>query len=235
MSSGVLKKFYSSDEWINFRQIILLERSKHDGIHCERCDKRIVVSKHIQLHHIIELTEDNYQDKMISLNPDNVEILCQGCHNRHHKRWSGGGHKRKEKAVYIVYGPPMSGKNSYVIEHMERGDLVIDMDSLYQAVTLLPKYDKPDELLYNVFAIRNSIIQNIKTRYGGYRTAWIIGGYPRKVERERLARETRAELILMDVDRDTCIKRLNKCNDYRSEHKEEWINYIDKWFDEFRK
>ena len=39
----------------------------------------------------------------------------------------------------------------------------------------------------------------------------------------------------MDVDRDTCIKRLNNCNDYRSEHKEEWINYIDKWFDEFRK
>ena len=81
MSTGVLKRFYSSDEWINFRQIILLQRSKHDGIHCERCDKRIVVSKHIQLHHIIELTEENYKDKMISLNPDvNVNIFL-------YKKW----------------------------------------------------------------------------------------------------------------------------------------------------
>ena len=34
----------------------------------------------------------------------------------------------------------MSGKTSYVIEHMEKGDIVVDMDSLYKAVTLLPKY-----------------------------------------------------------------------------------------------
>ena len=47
MSTGVLKKFYSSDEWLRFslREIILLDRRKHDGIHCERCDKRIVISK----------------------------------------------------------------------------------------------------------------------------------------------------------------------------------------------
>ena len=161
MSTGVLKKFYSSDEWLRFREIILLDRRKHDGIHCERCDKRIVISKHIQVHHIIELTEDNYTDKMISLNPDNVEVLCHICHNKHHGRFNGGGHKRKEKSVYIVYGPPMSGKTSYVIEHMEKGDIVVDMDSLYKAVTLLPKYDKPDNLKYNVFAIRNSIREDM--------------------------------------------------------------------------
>lgn len=235
MSSGVLKRFYSSDEWLRFREIILLDRRKHDGIHCERCDKRIVISKHIQVHHIIELTEDNYTDKMISLNPDNVEVLCHICHNKHHGRFNGGGHKRKEKSVYIVYGPPMSGKTSYVIEHMEKGDIVVDMDSLYQAVTLLPKYDKPDNLKYNVFAIRNSIIENIKKRYGGFRTAWIIGGYPRKVERERLVKETNANLIFLDVDKETCIKRLEACNDYRADHKEEWIDYIDKWFSEYRR
>ena len=129
----------------------------------------------------------------------------------------------------------MSGKTSYVIEHMEKGDIVVDMDSLYKAVTLLPKYDKPDNLKYNVFAIRNSIIENIKRRYGGFRTAWIIGGYPRKVERERLAKETNANLIFLDVDKETCIKRLEACNDYRADHKEEWINYIDKWFSEYRR
>ena len=234
MASAILKRFYSSPEWLTFRELIIKDRMKDGRVICEQCGKTIVVSKHIQVHHIIELTEENYKDVSISLNPDNVKVWCHICHNKHHKRFCGGGHKRKEKAVYIVYGPPMSGKTSYVIEHMEEGDLVVDMDSLYQAVTLLPKYHKPDILRYNVFAIRNAIIDNIKTRYGGFRTAWIIGGYARKVEREKLAKDLNANLILMNADRDTCIRRLKDCNDYRAEHKEEWTTYIDNWFEDYR-
>lgn len=234
MSTGVLKKFYSSHQWITFRQQIILSRKKNGRVICEKCGKHIVVSKHIQVHHETELTEDNYTDANISLNPENVKVWCHTCHNKHHGRFNGGGHKRKEKAVYIVYGPPMSGKTSYVIEHMEEGDLIVDMDSLYQAVTLLPRYHKPDILKYNVFAIKNSIIENIKTRYGGFRTAWIIGGYPRKVERERLISMLNATPIFLDVSKEECIDRIDGCNDYRSEHREEWIQYIEQWFDQFR-
>ena len=35
-------------------------------------------------------------------------------------------------------------------------------------------------LRYNVFCYKESIIDNIRTRYGGFRTAWIIGGYAKK-------------------------------------------------------
>lgn len=233
MSSGVLKKFYASSEWLAFRQQIILARKKDGRVICEKCGKQIVVSKHIQVHHINELTEDNYKDKNISLNPDNVLVWCHNCHNKHHGRFCGGGHKRREKAVYIIYGPPMSGKSSYVIEHMEEGDLVVDMDELYKAVSFMPKYNKPDNLKYNIFAIRNSIIDNIKKRYGGFRTAWIIGGYPRKSERERLIESTGAIPIFLNASREECINRLEGCNDYRADHREEWIGYIDKWFDEY--
>lgn len=232
MSKGVLKKFYNSSEWGVFRQNILLERSNDDGIYCERCGKKIVISRHIQLHHIEELTEDNYKDVNISLNPDNVEMLCQTCHNIHHGRYHGGA-RRKEKAVYIIYGPPMSGKSSYVIENMEEGDLVVDMDRLFQAISLNPLYKKPDSLRFNVFAIRNLLIDNIKTRYGSFRTAWIIGGYPNKFDRERLASELGAELVYIKADKDDCIYRLDYTNDYRQKNKEEWIGYINKWFEDF--
>uniref|UniRef100_UPI0026034017 HNH endonuclease n=1 Tax=Clostridium sp. TaxID=1506 RepID=UPI0026034017 len=221
MSTGVLKRFYNSKEWLLFRQEILLSRRKDGRIICEKCGKTIVISKHMQVHHIVELTEDNYKDVNISLNPENVLIWCHICHNKHHGRFSGGGHKRREKSVYIVYGPPMCGKSSYVIEHMEVGDIVVDMDKLYEAVSFMPSYNKPENLKYNVFAIRNSIIDNIKTRYGGFRTAWIIGGYPNKVEREKLALDLGAKLIYLETDRDTCISRLSSCDDYRSENKEE--------------
>ena len=48
-------------------------------------------------------------------------------------------------------------------------------------------------------------------------------------------KETNANLIFLDVDKETCIKRLEACNDYRADHKEEWIDYIDKWFSEYRR
>lgn len=233
MSTGVLKRFYNSDEWKIFRQQIILSRRKNGKVVCENCGKNIVISKHIQVHHLEELTEDNYKDVNISLNPDNVKVWCHICHNKHHKRFCGGGHKRKEKAVYIIYGPPMSGKSSYVIEHMEPGDIVVDIDKLYAAVSFMDEYDKPDNLKYNVFSIRNHIIDNIRTRYGGFRTAWIVGGYANKFERERLANELGAKLILINATKKECIDRLDTCNDYRQEHKEEWISYINKWFDEF--
>jgi hypothetical protein len=234
MSTGVLKKFYGSSEWLTFREQIILNRMINGRVICEKCGKQIVVSKHIQVHHIIELTEDNYKDVNISLNPENVLVWCHNCHNKHHGRFCGGGHKRKEKAVYVVYGPPMSGKTSYVIEHMEVGDIVVDMDELYKAVSFMPKYNKPDNLKYNVFAIRNSIIDNIKTRYGGFRTAWIVGGYQRKAERQRLIETLGATPIFLDVSKEDCIKRLDICNDYRSEHKDEWKEYIEKWFNDYR-
>lgn len=233
MSSGVLKKFYNSDEWKIFRQQIILGRRKNGVVVCENCGKMIVISKHMQVHHIIELTEDNYKDANISLNPENVKVWCHICHNKHHKRFCGGGHKRREKSVYIVYGPPMSGKTSYVIEHMERGDLVVDMDKIYAAVSLMSPYDKPDNLKYNVFSIRNHMIDNIKTRYGGFRTAWIIGGYANKFEREKLASDLGAKLILINTTREECIDRLDMSDDYRQENKSEWVEYINKWFDNF--
>lgn len=233
MSTGVLKRFYSSQEWLIFRQQVILSRRKNGRVVCQCCNKNIVISKHIHLHHIIELTEDNYKDKNISMNPDNILIYCHICHNKHHNRFSGGGHKRREKAVYLIYGPPLSGKTSYVIEHMERGDIVVDIDKLYEAISLCNPYNKPDNLKYNVFSIRNHIIDNIKTRYGGFKAAWIVGSYASKVDRDRLISELGAIPIYIEATKEQCFDRLNNCNDYRQEHKDEWKNYIDKWFEEF--
>ncbi|MDS1005308.1 HNH endonuclease [Clostridium sporogenes] len=231
MAQEFSRKFYKSKEWGNFRKIILAER----GPVCQQCKKIIRESKHIQLHHKEELTPTNVTDVNITLNPDNIEVLCQECHNKLHGRWCKGQTiKKKDKGVYIVYGPPLSGKTSYVLENMNRGDIVVDMDRLYQAVTLLPRYDKPDNLKYNVLSIRNIILDNIKTRYGGFKSAWIVGGYADKYSREQLARELGAELIFIDVDKEECLYRLRYCNDYR-QNKDEWISYIEKWFEKYTK
>lgn len=229
MSEGVLKRFYNSKEWAVFRKMIIAER----GPICFKCNKAITEAKQLQIHHIEELTESNYTDTTISLNPENVIILCQQCHNKTHGRWSGAV-KRKPRGVYIVYGPPLSGKTSYVRDHMESGDIIVDMDALYQAISMQPLYDKPNNLRYNVFSVQDVLLDNIKTRYGNFNSAWIIGGYADKYKREKLAKELGAELIYIKADKEDCLYRLQYCNDSRQKFQDEWTDYINKWFSDYQ-
>ncbi len=222
---AVLKSFYASDPWINFRLALIAER----GNKCEKCGRTIARSIEIIGHHKIELTPENVHDVNISLNPDNVLLVCHACHDQIHYRF---GHK-PEHAVYLIYGPPLSGKKSLVLQQMKRGDLVVDMDRLYYAVSMLPSYDKPDNLLINVRGIHNLLIDNIKTRYGRWNNAWIIGGYADPYKRNRLADDLGAELVFCNVSMEESMRRLELDEDRRF-RKDEWEGYIRKWFEEYR-
>lgn len=218
---AILKSFYASDKWEKFRLGLIAER----GPICERCGEVITNSKNIMGHHLIELTPENVNNYSISLNPEKVELVCFDCHNKDHKRF---GYK-PDHNVYIVYGPPMSGKTTYVRNNMQRGDIVVDMDLLFSAVSMLPTYDKPDNLLSNVMMIHNTLIDNIKTRYGKWNNAWVIGGYADKYKREKVADDLGAEIIFCDVDKEECLRRL-KLDESRQYRIREWTEYINKWF-----
>jgi len=222
---AVLQNFYSNELWRTFRMNLILER----GSRCEHCGEDIIRPIDIIGHHKIELTPENVHDHMISLNPDMVELVCYDCHNKEHGRF---GYK-VTKSVYIVYGAPLSGKKTHVRQQMRRGDLIIDMDSLYEALSGLPYYDKPDSLFNNVISVRNLLIDNVKTRLGKWNNAWIIGGYPDRYKRERLAEDLGAELIFCDTSREECLSRLEEDKE-RQYRKAEWRGYIGKWFESYQ-
>jgi 5-methylcytosine-specific restriction endonuclease McrA len=52
---------------------------------CERCGR---VGE--EVHHKIRLTVDNVKDPTVSINQDNLELLCKDCHNKEHKRFTKG-------------------------------------------------------------------------------------------------------------------------------------------------
>lgn len=225
---SVLRSFYGSERWQKFRAAIISER----GPVCETCGKIIANPKECEIdHYPIELTPENVNDVMISLNPNNVKVRDHDCHNKRHNRF---GHQlgRSERNVYIVFGPPMAGKAAFVQERSERGDLIVDMDRLYHAVSMLPSYDKPDSLLSNVRGIHSLLIDNIKTRYGKWGNAWVIGGYADRYKREKMANDLGAELIFCDVSKDECLRRLEVDED-RQCRKDEWSGYIEKWFERY--
>ena len=92
-----LDNFYQSKEWVNLMKIIRQERVNENGeIICAYCGKPIVKAYDCIGHHKVYLTEQNVNDAMISLNPENVELVHHVCHNRIHDKF---GYKHKE--IYL--------------------------------------------------------------------------------------------------------------------------------------
>ena len=219
-----LYNFYRSKEWVNLLQVLKNERIDAQGnIICEHCGRPIVRAYDCIGHHKTELTEENYTDYNISLNPDNIALVHHKCHNLiHNKLFSGN------RQVFIVYGSPCSGKFSYVTEAMSEGDLIIDMDSIWQCVSGCERYIKPNRLKSVVFAVRDNLLESVKYRRGKWVNAYIIGGYPYQAERERLIDTLGAREVFIDTPREECINRLINTDDGRDI--EQWVKYIDDWW-----
>lgn len=77
--------FYKSNAWEKCREVVL----KRDDYLCQDCLKKGKLTPADMVHHIEEL-KDN-PDRALDI--DNLESLCNPCHNKHHSR-----HKPKEKA-----------------------------------------------------------------------------------------------------------------------------------------
>ena len=72
--------FYKSTQWDKCRRSYL----KHVGGLCERClSKGLIVPAKI-VHHKVYLTPESIADPSITLCFDNLEALCQDCHNKEH-------------------------------------------------------------------------------------------------------------------------------------------------------
>ena len=206
-----IQAFYKSKRWETFVQGLRAERAQADGsILCEHCGKPIVKAYDCIGHHIEELTEENVDNAMIALNPENVQLVHFRCHNAIHERF--GYHGRLVQNVYIVWGAPCSGKRSWVDDVAEPDDIILDIDALWRAVqrdaTWNDEVQKPNALKANVFGLRDCLLDQIKTRRGRWRNAYIIGGYPLQGERERVAAEVGADrLIYIDTPKEICMQR----------------------------
>lgn len=215
-----LGNFYKSKEWEKLIAVLKLERVNENGeVICEHCGKPIHKKYDCIGHHKIELTEANVNDPEVSLNPDNVMLIHFRCHNLIHQRFEGF-----RRGVYLVFGPPCAGKTSWVQEVSNPDDLVLDLDRIWECVCFSDKYHKPNRLKANVFGIRDALIDQIKTRTGMWRNAYVIGGYPLASDRDRLCNLLGARPIFIDTDEQTCISRAKT---------EEWKDYIYDWFDSY--
>lgn len=223
MPQSWAKKFYNSKEWRALRERLIAE----SNFMCSECGESYLKNSALLIgHHIKELTPTNIQDANIALNPDNIKIICRRCHDKEHRRFEfGGGHN-----VYIVYGAPCSGKSTYVNQVAQRGDLIVDFDAIMQAISGCEYHHHLNGLKKPTFAVRDTLLDMIRMRVGGWCDAYVIGGYPRKLQREQLAAKLGAELIYIDTTRERA-KLVALAS--RGTQGEEWCTYVDRWFDSF--
>ena len=87
------KHFYKSKEWLKCRQGYISHRQAIDGGLCERCKDELGFI----VHHKIYLTPENINDPNTTLNWDNLEYICQDCHNKEHLE--------KQLGLRYTFGP----------------------------------------------------------------------------------------------------------------------------------
>ena len=80
-----IRKFYKSDKWKIARAIRIAAAS---GL-CEQCG-----AIGTEVHHKVHLTPENVDDPNVSINQDNLILLCKDCHNKEHERFTDTKHYR---------------------------------------------------------------------------------------------------------------------------------------------
>ena len=196
---------------------------------CRVC--RIAPSAEVD--HILPLKRGGSNDRA------NLQALCHACHvtktQREAPRRTMHTHVRQERSmapVTLVCGPPGSGKTTYVREHARPGDLIVDVDALWSAVSGLDWYDKPDALLPFVLAAREALIRRL-AQANSIRHAWVITAGASSYDRDQYARRIGAHVVVLEVDADECLRRI--ATDARREARGSvWPGLVRDWWRDYQ-
>jgi 5-methylcytosine-specific restriction endonuclease McrA len=75
------ESFYKSRTWAKCRTAY----AKSVGGLCERCKARGMYNPGRIVHHKVYIGPENINDPSVTLNWDNLELLCRSCHELEHK------------------------------------------------------------------------------------------------------------------------------------------------------
>ena len=105
MAKEFAKRFYSSKTWQDCRN----EYAKKAHHLCENCLRKGIYKPGVIVHHVEELTPFNIENPEISLNFDNLELLCRDCHAEIH------GTKGRWNAINAARRAKRDADNRYIV------------------------------------------------------------------------------------------------------------------------
>lgn len=130
--------------------------------------------------------------------------------------------------VYTIYGPPCSGKSTYIKEHMQDGDIVCDVDLLYQAISIRDAHDADLYVHEVALQLKNNLLDIIRDRQGGWKNAYVVSIANTKEEVEQAKERVNAdECIFIDTPYETCMERAKERPPYFQFLIQEWFQMSD--------
>lgn len=131
----------------------------------------------------------------------------------------------------VITGPAGSGKTTLVNDLKRWGDLVMDVDALFVAMSGLPWNEKPKQLLPYVVAARDAVLATLARRRDV--AAWVITSNGDMVEVVNIARQVNAKIIVLAVDRLECSRRVSQ--DPQRHRWDLYNDMINAWWEKFEK
>jgi len=133
---------------------------------------------------------------------------------------------------YIICGLSGAGRTTYCREKASYGDLILDVDMLFHAISGLPVYEKPESLLDLVLHLRDTTIDYISPDDNPFYNAWIITGGSNLKQRLDLRERLDATVIVLEVSPTECMRRI--ANDPRRADKVAlWQDLVYRWWDDY--
>lgn len=157
-----------------------------------------------------------------------AECLKKNCNNNA-VGWYCKSCRESTTKTFIVVGPSCSGKSTLVNNRKSYGDLIIDFDALFKAISGNELYDKPEVLLPYASKIRNTLIDSIGD-IDGVNSSWIIRNKFKDSEILELKKLLNATVIEIRPNIDVCKKRLLNDKSRPNNQINNWVNRIDEWF-----
>lgn len=217
--------------WAKLRRLTF-ERDKYT---CQSCGR---VGGNLECDHILNQARGGSDDL------SNLQTLCRECHRLKTYAESQApaeviGHTGKVRyqvkpewlkpipGSVIVFGPPGSGKSTWVKKHIPNAKSVIDLDEIAAEITGKPLYHKTDEELGMAIRERNRRL----IKHADFKTPCVLllTGTKKKDRTWWIRKLQPTRVEVMDTSAEECIRRIEADNRRPESVKKRQISEVKRW------